>query len=373
MSCSMSSFNGIIAEIPGIAVDNFERCDRTAYFLSHCHTDHTQGLSSPQLIKHLEENEVKIYMSDVTAGIIGAIPCYDGVKKFIKTLKLGSKTHVKLPSQYEDYYLCEVTLIPAGHCFGSVMFLFQTPFTTVLFTGDFRTNSNDVSKLGQLHKDGEPIKIDKMYVDTTFMDKMYENFPKRSETVENAVAEIKAWLDGDEENAVALHPSARFGYEYLFNEIYSRLGVKVYVAERDWAIYSDFPEAIPSVTNKYDTRIHKCSNRSEKYPHRNCVHDIITTKYLFVHLSAMKWDNINIEQRSNSRLSDKRLDVCFSTHCSRSEIINFVTYFSPSSVVGFPNKYEVDKIEDNNVRVVFKASKRKISCMGGRRDERRRL
>lgn len=89
MAFSMSSFDGIIPELPGIAVDNFERCDRSVYFLSHCHTDHTQGLSSLQLIKHLEDNDVRIYMSDITAGIIGAIPCYHGVKKFIKTLKFG--------------------------------------------------------------------------------------------------------------------------------------------------------------------------------------------------------------------------------------------------------------------------------------------
>ncbi|KAL0858431.1 hypothetical protein ABMA27_012308 [Loxostege sticticalis] len=344
MAFSMSSFDGIIPELPGIAVDNFERCDRS-------------------LIKHLEDNGVKIYMSEITAGIIGAIPCYHGVKKFIKTLKFGAKTNVKLPMQYEDVIL-EVTLIPAGHCFGSVMFLFKTPFTTVLFTGDFRTSVNDVCKLGQLHtQTGDPIKIYKMYVDTTFMDCMYENFPKRSETVGYAIAEIKSWLDRDPENAVALHPSARFGYENLFIEIYKKLGMKVYVAEKDWAIYSDFTDRISGLTNTYETRIHKCSNRSEKYPHKNCVPDSASTKYLFVHLSAMKWDNINTEQLSISKPSDKRLDVCFATHCSRSEIIHFVTYFSPTNVVGFPNPYEVENAKDDDVKVVFKACKRKISSL----------
>jgi DNA cross-link repair 1C protein len=131
----------------------------------------------------------------------------------------------------------EVTTIPAGHCFGSIMFLFKTPSKTVLFTGDFRIGINDASKLGHLHTKRDPIVIDKMYADTTFLNASYEHFPKRSDSVEHAIAEIKTWLDCGADNLVALHPSARFGYEYVFNEIYKTLGMKVYIGELDWHLY----------------------------------------------------------------------------------------------------------------------------------------
>lgn len=34
-----------------------------------------------------------------------------------------------------------------------------------------------------------------------------------------------------------------------------------------------------------------------------------------------------------------RIDVCFATHCSRSELEYFVNYLSPKRVVGFPHQY----------------------------------
>lgn len=46
LSKNMSTFSGLIEEIPGISIDRFdgENLKSKIFFLSHCHTDHMQGL-----------------------------------------------------------------------------------------------------------------------------------------------------------------------------------------------------------------------------------------------------------------------------------------------------------------------------------------
>lgn len=67
-----SSFHGKIFEVAGISVDNFEEhnLQSRAFFLSHCHSDHTKGLFSSKLLRTLECNGIYIYMSELTAAII---------------------------------------------------------------------------------------------------------------------------------------------------------------------------------------------------------------------------------------------------------------------------------------------------------------
>lgn len=87
-----SSFNGVIDEIPGISVDNFEKADAVqarAYFLSHCHSDHTQGLFTRELIETLEKTQACLYMSEPTAAIIEDENNDERLLKYIKVLKLG--------------------------------------------------------------------------------------------------------------------------------------------------------------------------------------------------------------------------------------------------------------------------------------------
>lgn len=148
-------------------------------------------------------------------------------------------TDLTLPKMfdYEEQYI-NVTAIPASHCFGSIMFLFQTNTQSILYTGDFRIKENDVCKLGQLHdKHNNPVKIDVLYVDTTFIDRKYRTFPKRCACLQELTDIIKDWLSKDVENAVAINTPAKFGYEFVFNEISAILNCKIYVDNEKYKYY----------------------------------------------------------------------------------------------------------------------------------------
>lgn len=354
MNCR-SSFHGKINEVPGVGVDNFTNTKCRAYFLSHCHSDHTEGLFSNQFLEALSKSCVAIYTSEVTGDIITKTKkC---LEKYVKRLKIGT-SHIILPSifDYEEQYV-SITVIPAGHCFGSVMFLYETNKHTVLYTGDFRFKESDVPKMGLLHDEyRNPINIDVMYIDTTFLNANYLNFPKRSDCANQVVDIIEKWLKEDDNNAVALNSAAKFGYEFLYNYIYERLKLKVFVNDCRFVFYRNQPGIINSVTNnEEETKIHVCDNCKELSHHDNCVKTNENKNYLSIRLTAMKWTEYDLEMSPIDRVSKNKIYACFPTHCSRSELINFVSYFSPKKVFGFPNEYLV-----NSPNIEKKASKRKL-------------
>ncbi|XP_066191924.1 5' exonuclease Apollo [Sylvia atricapilla] len=113
------------------------------FFLSHMHSDHTVGLSSTW--------SRPLYCSPVTARLLHRrlqVPMC-----CIRPLEVG-QTHV-----VDEV---TVTLIDSNHCPGSVMFLFEGTFGTILYTGDFRYTST---------MQAEPVlrgrHIDRLYLDNT--------------------------------------------------------------------------------------------------------------------------------------------------------------------------------------------------------------
>nr|XP_030147731.3 5' exonuclease Apollo isoform X1 [Taeniopygia guttata] len=113
------------------------------FFLSHMHSDHTVGLSSTW--------HRPLYCSPITARLLHhrlQVPmCW------IRPLEVG-QSHVVGE--------VTVTLIDSNHCPGSVMFLFEGTFGTILYTGDFRYTSamQDEPALRGRH-------IDRLYLDNT--------------------------------------------------------------------------------------------------------------------------------------------------------------------------------------------------------------
>ncbi|XP_054251988.1 5' exonuclease Apollo [Indicator indicator] len=141
--------NGMV--IPGtpIAVDfwSLRRAGGARlFFLSHLHSDHTVGLSSTW--------SRPLYCSPLTARLLHLrlqVPtCW------IRPLEVG-QSHVLGENEKVT-----VTLLDSNHCPGSVMFLFEGTFGTILHTGDFRYSHSmrDEPVLRGCH-------IDRLYLDNT--------------------------------------------------------------------------------------------------------------------------------------------------------------------------------------------------------------
>ncbi|KAK5863483.1 hypothetical protein PBY51_000511 [Eleginops maclovinus] len=124
------SVNGKVIPHTPLAVDFWQvrKCPGTRlFFLSHMHSDHTVGLTSTW-------NNRPIYCSLTTATLL--------------RLKLQVKEQWIHPLELDEPYMLPmddigkekltVTLIEANHCPGSVMFLFEGYFGSILYTGDFR-------------------------------------------------------------------------------------------------------------------------------------------------------------------------------------------------------------------------------------------
>ncbi|KAL1901798.1 DNA cross-link repair protein PSO2/SNM1 [Sporothrix stenoceras] len=184
--------------MPGfsICVDAFrygavEGC--RAYFLSHFHSDHYIGLTAKWC-------HGPIYCSKVTASLVrsqlGTAAQYVVALDFEETVDVPGIPDVR------------VTMIPANHCPGSSLFLFEKTMQPtgrvhrILHCGDFRACRAHVEhpllmpdvldkKLGNGKKRQQ--RIDVCYLDTTYLNPRY-SFPPQDDVVK-ACATLCATLD----------------------------------------------------------------------------------------------------------------------------------------------------------------------------------
>lgn len=196
--------------MPGfsICVDAFrygavEGCK--AYFLSHFHSDHYIGLTA-------NWTHGPIYCSRVTGSLVK------------KQLRTAEKFVVEL--EFDKSYDipgtdgAKVTMIPANHCPGSSMFIFEKPVGSgpskklkrILHCGDFRACPEHVQhpllkpdlpdlSTGKLRQQ----KIDICYLDTTYLNPRY-SFPPQDDVIQ-ATAELCATLAADPDNQDVLDQS----------------------------------------------------------------------------------------------------------------------------------------------------------------------
>lgn len=340
----MSSFLGKIKEIPGISVDHFEKdnVSASAYFLSHAHTDHTKGLST-YFFNQLTNTNKFFYCSHLTKAILE--------NKFNDDKEIHNLMELKLDDPMILDYVYQgikksikVTCLSAGHCPGSIMFLFTLDNKeNILYTGDFRIHKSDLCKLSSLHsKDGFkiPIKINKLYLDTTFLDLNYKNFPKRHEILTQLCPIIKNWLKQDVKNIVFIKISATFGSEFLFIEIKKflkkfNINDKIHVNKNVYSIYRRISDLAHLVTNDaFSTRIHACNlNKSNPNVCEGIGNNFNVENILQINPSAFRWINKQKSQFIERDSSNSNLyHICYSTHSSFNELECFIQYFKPLDI-----------------------------------------
>jgi DNA cross-link repair 1C protein len=263
----MSCFSGCFPSLPGVRCDRFDRTTGSAdssigdigdqFFLSHCHTDHMHGLNElARLYQRKYQGggaNQKIHCSEISKAFI--------LNKFKsmpeRAIVVIDTNTPKIVNVYDSkvFYKIKVTAIGANHCPGSVMFLFEklqeqdsnVIEKRILYTGDFRFESQPLSKLEYLHdRAGHPLPIDEMYLDTTFCTPQYKTFPTRSEAESRIWEQCDKWIKRNGllrntrgKHVILLHLPARYGYERILQQIYEKSlkNWRVHINLDKWADY----------------------------------------------------------------------------------------------------------------------------------------
>ncbi|KAM9170325.1 protein artemis isoform 3-T3 [Pangshura tecta] len=269
---------------------------------------------------------------------------------------------LKLKLQLRFLYLMKrrkedivVTLLPAGHCPGSVMFLFQGQNGTVLYTGDFRLAKGEAARMELLHSGTRVKDIQSVYLDTTFCDPRFYQIPSREECLNGILELVRSWITLSRYHVVWLNCKAAYGYEYLFTNLSEELGVKVHVNKLD--MFKNMPEILYHVTTDRHTQIHACRHpRDDDYLRGNRLPCGMTSRngtplrIISVKPSTMWFGERTRKTNIIVRTGESSYRACFSFHSSYSEIKDFLGYIRPVNV--YPNVVPVGSTADEVVKIL---------------------
>ncbi|XP_066284808.1 protein artemis-like [Branchiostoma lanceolatum] len=337
----MSCFGGRMPEYRYLSIDRFdgENLESWAFFLSHAHRDHMVGLDNPGFLSRLKSSlKTRLYCTEITRALLLTEKQFKPLGPYIETLPVDTPTSLTVTNEVtgKEHSLL-VTLLQAGHCPGSVMFLFEGSEGTVLYTGDFRLPVGGAAQFQHLHQGGRPKDIQSLYVDTTFLVPEAKYIPSREDCCTALINLVQSWISRGAHYVVRLNCKAKYGYEYLFIELCRRFHMKVHV--NNPSIYQTVPEIFQCLTSDpSETQIHACRwlERYQKGRHPlPCKyrppppHELevmsVTPSTMWFTAYAGPGDVIRKGSRHHHR-------VCFSFHSSYTEIRDFVGYIRPKTI-----------------------------------------
>ena len=356
----MSCFGGKTYEYDELSLDRFDgiNLSSAAYFLSHCHADHMVGLESHELSKRfLDCPDIKLYCSTVTASLLLAIPRFTHLRAFIEELPMDQETAIHIP--FSNSYI-SVTLIPAGHCPGSAMILVHGDNGTILYTGDFRFSIGDSVRLKSLFtltKGYSPkFLIKSVYIDTTFCIPEAVHIPTREACLQVIISTASDWFIRKGPSAL-LHVFSRssYGYEFIMVQLAKKYSCKIHVSAKQFEKYRFVPSIQRFLTeDPNSTQIHFCQNHIVSQVEENlelCKQRTNFDKTALPCTSVLRYSPHILQIVPSVMFFTKSKDVsptsmvycegesvvrvCYSSHCSYGEIIDFLSVLKPQNI--YPN------------------------------------
>ncbi|XP_029429299.1 5' exonuclease Apollo-like [Rhinatrema bivittatum] len=294
--------NGALIPSTPIAVDFWQirKCNHARlFFLSHVHSDHTIGLSSTW--------HRPIYCSPLTAKILQLKiqvnsewihPLEEGVPHKLNLDNFGKET-------------LTVTLIDANHCPGSVMFLFEGYFGTILYTGDFRYTPDMLRRSPLKNRK----KIDVLYLDNTNCNPNHL-LPSRQE----ATRQIKELIRDHPEHDIVVGLYS-LGKETLLRDLAMEF--------RTWVVVSPQRRQLINLLQLEDVFT------TEEGAGRICAVDQSEIRYF----SLTQWNRIHptiavIPTGRDVKVWHKNAHVVpYSDHSSFQELCEFVDALKPCAIV----------------------------------------
>ncbi|XP_016281532.1 protein artemis isoform X2 [Monodelphis domestica] len=319
--------------------------------------DHMKGLRAPPLKRRLECSlKVHLYCSPVTKELLLTSPKYSFWEKRIIALEIETPTQISLIDEASgEKEEVVVTLLPAGHCPGSVMFLFQGNNGTVLYTGDFRLAKGEAARMEFLHSGSRVKDIQSVYLDTTFFDPKFYQIPSRVECLKGILELVRNWITLSPYHVVWLNCKAAYGYEYLFTNLSEEFGTQVHVNKLD--MFKNMPDILHHITTDRNTQIHACRHpQAEEFFHWNRLPcGIISKTGIPLHVISIKPSTMWFGERTRKtnvivRTGQSSYRACFSFHSSYSEIMDFLSYIRP--VNAYPNVIPVGATMDKVVEIL---------------------
>ncbi|KAJ0047476.1 hypothetical protein NL108_000864, partial [Boleophthalmus pectinirostris] len=309
---------------------------------------HMKGLKGPLLKRKLQSSRtVRLYCSFVTKELLLSNPKYSFWEDYIVPLELESPTQISLvdeaSGEKEDIV---VTLLPAGHCPGSVMFLFEGCQGNVLYTGDFRLAIGDASRIEYLHSGSRVKEIQSVYVDSTFYDPRYYQIPSRDVCLNGILELVGNWISQSPYHVVWLNCKAAYGYEYLFTNLGEEFKTQIHI--NNLAMFKKMPEILNYVTTDTKTQIHACRHpKDEEFFQGNRLPCGCTAADgTPLQIISIKPSTIWFGERSKKtnviiKTGASSFRACFSFHSSYSEIKEFLLYLKPINI--YPNVIPIGK------------------------------
>ncbi|OQV24346.1 putative Protein artemis [Hypsibius exemplaris] len=343
----MSVFNGIISEYPGISVDNFtgQNLRSSIFFLSHCHLDHMNGFRSEAFARCLmSRDNARIYCSEFSHNLLTSrnkifqVP--EEVMLKIKVLRPNHPHDLSVPDHNDGkkgpYRIC-VTLLPAGHCPGSVMFVFDGHNGTVIYTGDFRIYEGTVQKLA-----GLPVAPKCLYLDTTFFTRQAPTIPSRDVSIRRISESITSHLKKYPNASIFFESETQLGYEAVFLELKRTFNQKMHVGRAKLALYQDVEDTTGAFTlDGSSTKFHACGRKKDS---NECWEKRTINNALTIKLCVLGYIKINADGGkcpTVRKVQPNRLKICFSMHSSYNELVEFIGFVQPDSIVPCVQPYKL--------------------------------
>uniref|UniRef100_A0A5S6QXF2 Protein artemis n=1 Tax=Trichuris muris TaxID=70415 RepID=A0A5S6QXF2_TRIMR len=349
----MSTFNGIIAEYDFISVDRFcnQALQASAFFLSHFHSDHTIGLQSDSFFEKLRFSRATLFMHKATFELLLSDQHCKRLKPYIKSWETNVPFLVYATDD-QSARSVTVTLLPGGHCFGSVMFLFEGPEGPVLYTGDERVSLSDWKNFPLLHIGSEVKLLTCLYFDSTFCTPHTRHFPSRWEAVKAASEVAADWLKENSENRVLLRCPYMYGYEFFFCQLSKRIKQKIHVDENFLRAYKASADILSSLTDRFgETRVHLFIPSESEYDggrkygsFRTCLPFVSDNSTVLTLKPSVMW----FAARKNTKCvkyftSRTFCRILYSNHSSMDEVVEMVSYLKPKRLCPcvLPRDYSV--------------------------------